>query len=95
MFDENVATIILSFFAPLNRLSKEAPTVFSLKVIPVRSAFVESDSNAKTPFLPSSEIHAISIISPLIGVESNLKSPVIKIVPTGVFIANATASGME
>ena len=55
---------------------------------------VLSLSNNLTPSIPNFAILWISAIGP-IGVKSNLKSPVSKIVPFGVLITIAKLSGIE
>ena len=94
-FDAKVATIIL-FFVYWEKISSNVPpTVLSDIVNPGLSAFVLSDIRRVTPFFPSSPKRARSIISPVTGVASILKSPVKTNVPTGVLTAKATASAIE
>ncbi len=93
MFEAKVATIILPVLL-VNILSNELATILSLIVYPGLSTFVLSAIKANTPSFPSSANLAKSITSPDIGVKSTLKSPVWIITPTGVFIANAEASGI-
>ncbi len=61
-----------------------SPTMRSESVCPGRSALVESESMHSTPSSPIRASRAKSAGLPSIGVWSNLKSPVWKIVPTGV-----------
>lgn len=60
-----------------------------------RSTLVESLISASRPFLPSSPMRTRSIISPETGVRSILKSPVCRMVPSGVVMASATESAIE
>ena len=75
--------------------SSDLPTIFSLGVEPGRSTLVESLISASRPFLPSSPMRTRSIISPDTGVRSILKSPVCRMVPSGVVMASATESAIE
>ena len=91
--DANVATTIL-FLQFINNLSNTSPTELSDIVYPFLSEFVLSDNNAKTPLFPISAILPKSINWSSIGVKSILKSPVCITVPTGVWIASITESGI-
>ena len=61
---------------------------------PSDKALVLSDNNNLTPCSAILVILCKSAIGP-IGVKSNLKSPVSKIIPCGVCITTAKLSGME
>ena len=51
-FEEKEAIIIRLFPAALNNFLKDSPTCRSEIVLPNLSAFVESDINSKTPYIP-------------------------------------------
>ena len=85
---------MMRFSQPRKSLSKPSPTLRSDSVWPGLSTLVESDSSASTPCLPSSPKRVRSIISPLMGVRSILKSPVWITTPSGVWMASATESVM-
>ncbi len=83
---------IIRFSQSLNSSSNRSPTLLSDSEYPGFSTFVESDSRANTPSLPSLPNLAISIMSPCMGETSILKSPVCMTIPIGVRIARETAS---
>ena len=90
----NVAMIIRLFLS-LSNISLKAPsTIDSLLDIPVFRAFVESLISKSTPSSPILAILCKSAIGP-IGVKSNLKSPVVTIVPFGVLTLIPWESGTE
>ena len=64
-------------------------------VYPGRSALVESHIRSRTPLAPSSASRCRSMVSPMTGVWSILKSPVWIILPAGVSMHSAADSGME
>ena len=71
-----------------------ASTFDSLTLMPSFNAFVESLSKSATPFWPIAAILCKFATGP-IGVKSNLKSPVVTIVPFGVLITIPCESGIE
>ena len=91
-FDAKVATMIRCFSFSAKILSNVLPTVRSDIVKPGFIIFVLSPISARTPFFPSSPKRCKSIVSPLTGVKSTLKSPVCTTNPAGVKIARAAAS---
>ena len=79
----------------LVKTSSSAPSMMASEgVRPGCSALVESENNASTPRSPNSASLPRSMGHPSTGVGSSLKSPVCTTNPTGVVIANPTASGM-
>ena len=93
MLEANVAKIILELWRANTSLNASS-TQDSLAENPGLKAFVLSLSNSLTPSLPNAAILWISAIGP-IGVKSNLKSPVSKMIPFGVLITIAKLSGIE
>ena len=93
MFDANVAKIILPLH-PLIMSYSASSTSDSLVEKPGTSAFVESLINSLTPSSPILAIFPRLAIGP-IGVKSNLKSPVVTILPLGVSILIPKLSGIE
>ena len=77
-----------------NIWDRAASTLDSLLDIPSLSALVLSLSKSATPFSPKAAILCRLAIGP-IGVRSNLKSPVVTIVPFGVWITIPCESGIE
>ena len=93
MLDANAATMIRP--VALVKISSNASTTSSSDPVkPRRSMFVLSAKSASTPVAPSSANRWTSKCWPSIGVWSILKSPVCTSVPTGVWMASATQSGM-
>ena len=86
--------MILSLIYLSNISFKLSSTLLSLTDTPGFNALVESLTSKSTPSSPILAILWISAIGP-IGVMSNLKSPVVTIVPLGVLIAIPCASGIE
>ena len=94
IFDANVAIIIRLVLYFSNITFKALSTFDSLLDIPSFKALVESLISKSTPFFPISAILCKSAIGP-IGVKSNLKSPVVTILPSGVDIDIPCESGIE
>ena len=69
-------------------------TTASLRENPGTKAFVESLTSKVTPLFDSSIILSKSALGP-IGVKSNLKSPVVTIIPLDVVTAIPKESGTE
>ena len=84
--EAKVARIILLFLLAVNISPRFSSTTDSLSEAPGLRALVESLISTATPFSPILAILCKLDIGP-IGVISNLKSPVITIVPSGVSIA--------
>ena len=94
MLDANVANIILLFLEFSNISLIFSSTIDSESDVPGTVALVESLINSLTPFSPILAILCRFAIGP-IGVKSNLKSPVITIVPFGECNAIPCESGIE
>ena len=95
IFEAKVAKIM----RPCSILSKMRLTDFATQASDLvhsgRSALVESLIMSKTPFSPMRAIDQRLGGCLVVGVRSNLKSPVSTIVPTGVCTATPNTSGIE